>query len=159
MSTANETVDLDVHLPALLFALGSKISQHAHRESARPLGFDMCEWRVIQILGRDGPSTINQVADRIAMDRGGTSRAISRLETRGLISRRADPKDRRRSTVALTKQCRQLHKKIAAFANRREARLTSSLDEREKTVLTSLLMKLTAEIDSMLADGSGPRTE
>lgn len=147
----NETVDLDVHLPALLFALGSKISQHAHRESARPLGLDMCEWRVIQILGRDGPSTINQVADRIAMDRGGTSRAITRLETQGIIVRRTDPNDRRRSTVLLAEEASELHNKIAAFANARETQLTASLTHDQKTTLTTMLLKINREINSMLA--------
>lgn len=146
-----ETVDLDAHLPALLFALGSKIALHAHRESARPLGLDMCEWRVIQILGRDGPSTINQVADRIAMDRGGTSRAIARLEARGIIARRADPRDRRRSTVLLTPEANDVHGKVAAFANWRESQLTATLSDDEKTTLTALLLKLNTGIDSMLA--------
>lgn len=144
------TVDLDIHLPALLFALGSKISQHANKKSARPLKLDMCEWRVIQILGRDGPSSINQVADRIAMDRGGTSRAIARLEERKLILRCGDPKDRRRSTVELTSLGWETHETIATFANQRERDLTQSLTTDEKAKLIDLLKNLDEQIDLML---------
>ena len=150
MKKSVETVDLDIHLPALLFALGSKISQHANRQSARPLKLDMCEWRVIQILGRDGPSSINQVADRIAMDRGGTSRAIARLEKRHLIARQGDPKDRRRSTVQLTNEGEDMQATIAAFANQRERQLTETLVEAEKAELVGLLKKLEAQVDLML---------
>jgi DNA-binding MarR family transcriptional regulator len=145
------TVDLDSHLPALLFALGSKISLHAQRESARGLGLDMCEWRTIQILGRDGPSTINHVADRIAMDRGGTSRAITRLEERGLVSRAAAREDRRKSVVELTPAGQALGDRIAAFANAREDRLTRSLTDNDKARLAVLLRTLDSEIDDMLA--------
>lgn len=150
------TVDLDLHLPALIFALGSKISLHAQRENARALGVDMCEWRTIQILGRDGPSTINQIADRIAMDRGGTSRAIARLEKRGLVQRLADQQDRRKSTIRLTKTGDHLQTQIADFANAREARLTQSLSSQDKQVLIGLLSGLTLEIDEMLKTGWRP---
>ena len=152
MEMRTETVDLDIHLPALLFALGSKISQHANKKSARPLQLDMCEWRVVQILGRDGPSSINQVADRIAMDRGGTSRAISRLEKRGLILRDGDPADRRRSKIRLTGDGVALQDEIAGFANQRERQLTASLQEGEKDTLVRLLKTLDSQVDALLAD-------
>lgn len=152
MSNRSETVDLTHHLPALLFSLSAKVSQHAHQNSARDLGLDMCEWRVIQILGRDGSCSINQVADRISMDRGGTSRAISRLEEQGFVERKSDPNDRRRSTVSLSRRGRDLHKPIAEFANRREATLTSCLRAAEAEQLTTLLLRLVEQIDTMLAD-------
>lgn len=148
--TDTETVDLDIHLPALIFALGSKISLHAQRENARTLGVDMCEWRTIQILGRDGKSTINQIADRISMDRGGTSRAVSRLESRGLAERQSAKGDRRKSVIDLTDRGRQLHQEIAAFANAREERLTRILSETERAELDRMLRALTAEMDHML---------
>jgi DNA-binding MarR family transcriptional regulator len=154
--TEPDTVDLDRHLPALLFALGQKIGLHAHRENARPLGLDMCEWRSVQILGRDGASTINQIADRIAMDRGGTSRAVSRLEQRGLLRRLPDTTDRRRSRVELTGDGQALHARIAAFANAREDRLTRALTADQKSVLADLLLTLMAEADAMLAEGWRP---
>ncbi len=151
MSNRSETVDLTHHLPALLFSISAKVSQHAHQNSARVLGLDMCEWRVIQILGRDGSCSINQVADRISMDRGGTSRAISRLEKQGFVERKDEPSDRRRSTVSLSKSGRGLHRPIAEFANRRETMLTSCLTANEAKQLNVLLLKLGEQIDNMLA--------
>ncbi|MEM7268939.1 MAG: MarR family transcriptional regulator [Pseudomonadota bacterium] len=134
----------------MLFSLSAKVSKHAHQSSARELGLDMCEWRTIQILGRDGPSNINQVADRISMDRGGTSRAISRLEKRGFIDRAEVPSDRRRSTVYLTKQGLDLHQPIADFANQREALLKSCLTADEAQQLDTVLRKLDQQIENML---------
>ena len=68
-------VDMDSHIPALFVTLGGKIGLHAMRHHARGLGLDLREWRILQVLGGDGRSTIFGIADRIAMDRGGTSRS------------------------------------------------------------------------------------
>lgn len=147
----SDTIDLALHLPAKLFALSARISQHAQRANARPLGLDMCEWRAIQILGRVGASTINEVADSIAMDRGGTSRAITRLEKRGLVQRVPDWQDRRRSPVALTDEGFDLHARVVRFALAREARLTSGLSSEERKLLADLLARLETEVQTMLA--------
>ena len=76
----NPRVDMDSHIPALFVILGGKIGLHAMRHHARGLGLDLREWRIVQVLGSDGRSTIFAIADRIAMDRGGTSRSVARLE-------------------------------------------------------------------------------
>lgn len=150
--TPPETVDLDLHFPARLFSLSARISQHALRTNAKPLGLDMCEWRVLQILGRDGASTINAVADRIAMDRGGTSRAITRLEGRGLIHRLTQS-DRRRSCVALTDEGHRLHDRVAHFANARERQLLQGLSEAERAQLSALLDRLEGNLGVMIESG------
>ncbi len=144
------TVDLDTHLPAILFSLGAKISLHAQRESARELGLDMCEWRTLQILGRDGGASVNQIADRITMDRGGTSRAIARLEARGLVRREAASEDRRKSVISLTEAGFDLQSRIAAFANARERRLSAGLSAAEKAQLLDLLARLDGDVNAMI---------
>lgn len=153
------TVDLDRHLPAVLFALGAKISLHAQRENARALGLDMCEWRSLQILGIDGASSVNQIADRITMDRGGTSRAIARLEARGLIRRDAASDDRRKSVIALTDAGERLQAKVAAFANARAARLTARLSPAERADLLRMLAIVETEVDAMIASGWRPEED
>lgn len=156
--TEQDTVDLDTHIPALLFELGSKISLHAQRENARELGLDMCEWRTLQILGRDGASTINQIADRISMDRGGTSRAVQRLESRRILRRDTAKDDRRKSLVDLTPTGADLHRQVARFAIERERRLTRNITESDKQFLVQLLKEITKEVDDMLETNWRPET-
>lgn len=149
MSNDTKTKDVFALLPVLLFSLSGKISQHAHQNSARPLGLDMSEWRVVQILGNGGNQSINQVADSIAMDRGGTSRAISRLEHRGLVERKGDPKDRRRSTVSLTSSGQDIYEIIVKFTGWREERLRACLTPTEIEALSNILIKLNDQINEM----------
>ena len=60
-------IDMERHIPALIATLGGRIGLHAQRESARALGLDLREWRVLQILGEAEGRTVNEIADRIAM--------------------------------------------------------------------------------------------
>ena len=143
-------VDFDSHLPALLSTLSNKIGLHALRACARKLNLDLREWRAIQVLGMYGKSTINEVVDRVAMDQGGTSRAIARMEDRGLLARESDATDRRRSLVELTKQGIKLHREIAQFALEREKHLLRRLSTSDCVKLKKILTILIQEADDML---------
>ena len=149
-------VDLKSHVPALFVTLGVKIGRHADRHHARLLGFDLREWRIIQITGDGGRSTILEVADTLGMDRGGTSRSIARLEERGLLTRQDDPKDRRRSFVELTRDGWALYDEIVQFALAREQRLLRKFSADEQAVLREMLNIVHAEADEMLAEGWVP---
>ncbi len=109
---------------------------------------------MILILGAEGRSTINDVADRIAMDRGGTSRAISRLEKRGFISRSDDSRDRRRSLVDLTVQGIRIHDGLASFALTREELLLRNFSESDRSHLNELLQRVVGNVDTMLTGGA-----
>ena len=144
------TVDLEKHLPVLLIKLSSKIALHAMRVRGRKMGLDLREWRIIQALGTYGPCTINEVAAWVALDQGGTSRAIARLEERQLLEREGDANDRRRVFVRLTDKGSKLNEEIATFALAREKRLLRDLSTTESQELNRLLNILIKEADEML---------
>lgn len=152
-------IDMDSHIPALIATAGGRISLHAQRESARRHDLDLREWRIMQIVGEAEDRTVNEIADRIAMDRGGTSRSIARLEGRGLLTRQDDPQDRRRAMIRLTTKGRRLQDQIAAFAAAREARLLSGFTGAEVEALRAALLKLSDAAQAMLEDGWRPEEE
>jgi DNA-binding MarR family transcriptional regulator len=145
-------VDPISHIPARLLTLTSKIALHATRTAARPLGMSIREWRIIQILGANGPSTINEAASSIAMDFGGTSRAITTLEGKGLVHRLSDEDDRRVSRVELTEQGRKIHNEIAVFAHEREKKLLSRFKPEDQKEFERLLTLLDASVAELLAE-------
>ncbi len=158
MAQRPQPINLTEHIPALCLALGSKIALHAKRNGATPLDLDLSEWRIIQVLGALGQSTIFDIADRIAIDRGGTSRAVVNLERNGYVVRENDPDDRRRSFVALTKEGWQLHRKVVAFSRAREERLLQSLSSTDRQRLRGLLNTLVSEAHLMLDESWEPPT-
>ena len=111
-SSIENPVDLDHHLPSAIKILGGRLGIHAVRFSASKYGMGLREWRIIHILGCDGPSTISEVAERLAMDQGGTSRSIAKLESRGMLVRRSDASDRRLSRVELSTAGQHTHNEI-----------------------------------------------
>lgn len=151
-------IDFDRHLPAQLMVLGGTIGRHAVRMGARKLDLDLSEWRVIQVVGTQGRSTINQVADRIAMDRGGTSRSIARLEQRGILIRITDNLDRRRSLVDLTDKGWVLHDDIVGFVRAYRDRLLRRISAKDREHLQQSLAALIEEAEQMLDDGWSPDT-
>jgi len=50
---------------------------------------------------------MSEIAQRLILSRGGTTKVIDRLEEMGLVVRRPDPKDRRATTVSITAAGRQ----------------------------------------------------
>lgn len=148
-------VDPKNHIPAKLLTLTSRIALHATRAAARPLGMSIREWRIVQILGAIGASTINEAANLIAMDFGGTSRAIAALEQKGIVHRLSDEDDRRVSRVELTEAGRKLHNEIVVFAHEREEKLLSRFTPQDRTEFARLLTLLDASVDEMLVKAGG----
>lgn len=149
-------IDMRRHIPALIATAGARISLHAQREAARPLGLDVREWRIMQIVGEADDRTVNEIADRIGMDRGGTSRSVAQLEKQGLVSRHDDLADRRRVLLRLTEKGGKLQEQIAAFAAAREERLLSALTTGQVEALRDALLIVADEAERMLAEGWRP---
>lgn len=129
-------MDLDQHVPALCNTIGGYASRIVMAECGAQYGIGILEWRIILVLSGESPLEISQIADRVAMDRGGCSRSIAALEERGLIERVQHGADRRRSPVQLTAAGRKLGAKLTAFARACSQELLSALapDEREAMV-------------------------
>ena len=155
---ARRRLDIDDHVPALANGLAGRLGLHAARQGAKRLGLDLRAWRIVQILGCDGRSTVFEIADRIAMDRGGTSRAIARLEARGIVRREEDPADRRRSLVDLTDAGWALHDESVRFSLAREERLLECLSPADRRRLREMLRKLLERAGEMLDDGWTPES-
>lgn len=60
------------------------------------------QWRVLRSLAAEQPADAGQIADRTFLRAPSLSRILAHLDRAGLIERRADPDDQRRSVVALT---------------------------------------------------------
>lgn len=71
---------------------------------------------VLEIAGAPGIQA-RDLAERLRLDKSSTSRQVTRLESAGLIERRACNDDGRSSELYLTKAGQQLRRKIDAFAS------------------------------------------
>ncbi|MCB1702450.1 MAG: MarR family transcriptional regulator [Pseudomonadales bacterium] len=90
---------------------------------------------------RDGRRQ-QDLADTIGVDKAAATRALSRLEACGYVSRRADKGDGRAMLVYLTPKGRELRSELEAAASHCIENLTRELAEQERQELRRLLAKM-----------------
>lgn len=69
---------------------------------AEHMGVVPSDFHCLHALNRGGPATAAALADRVGLTPGSVSRMIDRLESAGLVQRRPDPHDRRKTLIEPT---------------------------------------------------------
>lgn len=146
---------LDRFLPYRLSVLANTVSRAIARLYADRFGITIPEWRVLAILGDSGPASSAGIRARTAMDKVQVSRAIQRLVDARLVSRRADPADRRRATVAMTARGTAVYREIVPLALSREAILLDGFSAEERAQLDRLLDRLGERADALAGPDEG----
>lgn len=105
------------------------------------------EWRVLAALAESREAKTTRVLEITSLDKMRVSRAVARLERDGLITRAADPGDRRGHLLRLRPAGRALYAKIVPMAQAREAYLLDNLsaDERKQFLRTLTMVQERAE--------------
>jgi DNA-binding MarR family transcriptional regulator len=90
-----------------LFYLLTQVANRRNRDFAPALeviGLSIPEWRAMSVMNRLDGCLMSELADFTTVDRTTLTRTVDQLVKRGLVVRRASPRDRRQVTVALTNQ-------------------------------------------------------
>ena len=109
------------------------------------LGLEMCgsDFGVLEALLHKGPLPVNEIGKKVLLTSGSITVAVDRLETKGLVERRAHGTDRRARIVHLTKEGRKLiTRAYAGHAADMERLASASLTRAERKTLISLLKKI-----------------
>jgi MarR family 2-MHQ and catechol resistance regulon transcriptional repressor len=91
----------------VLWKAARAIGQNAMR-SVSALGLGHSDFAVLEVLLHKGPQPVNVIGKKVLLTSGSITAAVDRLESRKLLQRRADPKDRRSRIVQLTRTGRHL---------------------------------------------------
>jgi DNA-binding MarR family transcriptional regulator len=110
----------------------------------RPFGIGIGQWAVLlHLWGTDG-MTQAQLARRVAIEQPTMVRTIDRMERDGLVTRTADPSDRRATRIMLTERGRRLRDELVPLAANVNAAATEGWTDNEVATLRRLLVKLLA---------------
>jgi DNA-binding MarR family transcriptional regulator len=122
--------------------------QQASKRMQSSLGVTGPQRLVIRIVGRFPGLTAGQLAEILHVDPSTMTGVLKRLERRGLVARRSDPRDQRRALIGLTAKGRRLEAKSPGTI---EAAVRSGLRElptgavlRTAEVLRALAARLEA---------------
>lgn len=141
-SFADTRVVLERFLPYRLNVLASLTSNALAQIYAERFGLTIPGWRVVATLGQYEVRTARDIAAHGVMHKSTVSRAVSDLERRGLIRRRANSQDRREELLELTAQGRGIYEALVPEALAFEDRLVSVLNATEQRSLAAVLDKL-----------------
>jgi MarR family transcriptional regulator, 2-MHQ and catechol-resistance regulon repressor len=120
------------------------------------LELEMCgsDFAALEALLHKGPLPVNEIGKKVLLTSGSMTVAVDRLETKGLVERRAHGTDRRARIVHLTKEGRKLITRAYANHAADMERLASvSLSRAERETLIRLLKKIGFEAAGALEQG------
>lgn len=116
------------------------------RRMEREHGLIRPEWTVLVCLAfRDGIAA-RDVCEITEQPSNTISRGVASLAARGLIARRPDPGDARRARLHLTPAGRAVHDAVMATFVAAERRMTATLTDEERRVLTGLLDRMARDV-------------
>ncbi len=142
IAPAADEFDLESFLPYRLSVLSNTISRGIAETYEEPFNLSVQEWRIIAILGRYPGSTATEIIGYTAMDKVTVSRAVKRLQEKGLAARQAHENDRRCALLSLTDSGWDIYRQVIPSALRYEQALLQKLSRQEQTQLQRLLLKL-----------------
>jgi DNA-binding MarR family transcriptional regulator len=88
------------------------------------------------------------LAGKVAFDAATSGAVIARLEAKGLLSRDADPKDKRRKLLTATQEGEKIVLAMKAAVSEVQGQILNPLSNEEANQLTRLLSKLVAGHDA-----------
>jgi MarR family transcriptional regulator for hemolysin len=144
--------DLSRDLLVLLNDVARLVRTVADRK-ARAHGMTRAQWMILFRLRRQDGLTQRELAEVLEVEPITVGRLVDRLETRGLVERRADPRDRRVWRLHLTAAAPPVLAELDAIRVELDAEATRDVppELREATVEALLAMKR-----NLLAAGSLP---
>lgn len=148
-ATAEQLEDLSRGWSALA-SLHARIEAHVERVLQRAHKLSAREYSVLDALSRqdDFHLRMNQLADTVVLSQSATTRLVTRLEDRGLLSRYLCPDDRRGIYTEVTEAGRRL---LAEARPGYEAALRAALDEAAKRPELAPLVAAVEKLESPAA--------
>jgi MarR family transcriptional regulator, 2-MHQ and catechol-resistance regulon repressor len=131
-----------VHVFLVLWKAARAVEAYAG-QSISKLQIGGSDFAVLEALLHKGPLPVNAIGKKVLLTSGSITVAVDRLETKGLVERRAHGSDRRARIVHLTKEGRKLiTSAYAEHAADMERLASASLTKTERKTLIRLLKKI-----------------
>jgi DNA-binding MarR family transcriptional regulator len=118
----------------------------------RSLGVTAQQRLVVRCIGKYPGITAGQLAGLLHVDPGTLSAALGRLERKGLVARRRDPRDRRRVSLGLTKAGRDLDAPTDGTVEAAVEALLESAGAKKTEAAVEVIERFTDLLDRQIAE-------
>ncbi|MCR8724773.1 MarR family winged helix-turn-helix transcriptional regulator [Frigidibacter sp. ROC022] len=110
--------------------LAGRLSRAFAARYKAEIGLTVPEWRVLAHLSQASSVSIREIVQKVEMEKSRVSRAVSRLEAAGYVSKAADERDKRLVALALTPSGREMFQRLVPMTQAFEAEITAQLGDR-----------------------------
>jgi DNA-binding MarR family transcriptional regulator len=109
---------------------------------ASRFGLSVNGWKLLSVIEHFGPLSASEAGDRTSLEPANVTRGIDALADQGLVLRREDPADRRRTILSLSAKGKRIHDKIEQVSRALEQELLRVLRPAERDALDRMLDRL-----------------
>jgi DNA-binding MarR family transcriptional regulator len=148
---------LDRDAAELQEALSELIRVYQFRDRKRICCHDISvtQCYALRALDRQGPLTLNGLAETLYLDNSTASRVVDSLERKGYTDRSQNPSDRRVVRIELTESGRQLYGQIERDLIEEQCRLLADIDPVVRQATARLIATLAREAAARLSREDG----
>jgi DNA-binding MarR family transcriptional regulator len=138
-----KSLHLTEFFPYQLTQLQAKVSDNIAEIYTGKFELSRQEWRVLASLGNGELLSAKQIGEQTNLEKMPASRAITKMQTQGLLVKSTDKTDKRSSLLKLTEQGLSIYQQLIPMVLEREQELLSVLSVQEKNQLAEIFEKLT----------------
>jgi DNA-binding MarR family transcriptional regulator len=138
-----KSLHLTEFFPYQLTQLQAKVSDNIAEIYTGRFELSRQEWRVLASLGNGELLSAKQIGEQTNLEKMPASRAITKMQTQGLLVKSTDKTDKRSSLLKLTEQGLSIYQQLIPLVLEREQELLSVLSVQETNQLTKIFEKLT----------------
>lgn len=124
---SHQDFDLSGFLPYQLTVLSERVSREFAGIYRQRFGISRAEWRVMAHLSQADAVSVRDIHRRVDLEKSKVSRAATRLESAGYVTKEVNTQDRRLVSLALTPSGRALMAEMTPLARAFEAEVMERL--------------------------------
>jgi DNA-binding MarR family transcriptional regulator len=147
------TLNLDKSPTFHLVVTANRFTRSASRVYQARYGIGAMEWRMLVMLTQEPGAGVARAVEVIGIDKAAVSRALGRLEDKGLARAEAPSTDPRRRAWRLTADGHALHDRMLQDALDRQERILEGLSLEDVASLTRMLRHIASNIEALDACG------
>jgi DNA-binding MarR family transcriptional regulator len=153
-SIGRKKLRLDDYLPYRLSVAANMVSRLIARAYEDRFGLTVPQWRLLAVLGQEGPLTPQLLCGRTVMDKVTVMRAAQGLLKRRLVKRLPNERDGRSHRLVMLPAGERLYAEVAPVALQYEADLLHPFDRSEIQRLHRWLRQLQNTASRLIERGS-----
>ncbi len=131
----------DETLPDAFLSVARQL-RHMSQQTLAPWDITPSHLRALRVLMRHGVMRLSELSDRLHIAPRSATEVVDALESRGLVERRPDPRDRRATLAELTAQGTGVLRAIRAARGTEAERVFDRLSPADREHLARILRQL-----------------